>query len=382
MGRWEAEDYGVLADRACWAMFGFTTVVVGLRIYCRTLNGRNKQHGGLGPDDYITIGCWVVFLATCILVNIGSHYGLGKHYADVPEEHLESALKYNVIISAVLIWTFSLPKFVIIATLKRILNYGTKTTILFWSLALSSQACILATSVWWFVQCQPVEYGWNKVMIEGECADVSILADLGYFTSAYSAFLDIFFALYPIPFIMRLNMPLKGRIAMSSALSLSVLACVVSIYKLAIFGEVFAILRQDPTYPVPYLDILGMGEGFVLVTAASLPTLGPVFRAAKGKLTSVRSSRSASRSQLDAGSKDHSRAMGSNNWDNFKGHRLEDPASSIGTRPSLDDIPLVATSRAGGDQNERKDIQKTVEESISPETLEHGRQPRRDHNLA
>ncbi|RYP77040.1 hypothetical protein DL771_001330 [Monosporascus sp. 5C6A] len=374
MGRWETEDYGVLADRACWAMFGFTTAMVGLRIYCRTVNGRNKQHAGLGPDDYITIVCLVVFLVTCILINIGSHYGLGKHFEDVPEEDLETALKYNVIISAVLIWTFSLPKFVIIATLKRILDYGTKTTILFWALALSSQACILATSVWWFVQCKPVEYGWNKT-IDGECADVSVLADLGYFTSAYSAFLDIFFALYPIPFIMRLNMPLKGRIAVSSALSLSILACVVSIYKLAIFGEVFAILRQDPTYPVPYLDILGMAEGFVLVTAACLPTLGPVFRAAKGKLTSAYSSSSASRNQLDEGSKDHSRAMSGNNWDNFKGHRLDDPASSIGTRPSLDDIPLVTTSRVGRNQDERKDIQKAVDISVSSETLEHGRQP-------
>ncbi|RYP12771.1 hypothetical protein DL765_007149 [Monosporascus sp. GIB2] len=380
MGRWGADDYGILADRACWAMFGFTTAVVGLRIYSRTLNGRNRQHGGLGPDDYTTIGCLVFFLATCILINVGSHYGLGKHFEDVPKEHLEPALKYNVIISAVLIWTFSLPKFVIISTLKRILDYGTKTTILFWALALSSQAFILATSVWWFVQCTPVEYGWNKT-IEGECADVSILANLGYFTSAYSAFLDIFFALYPIPFIMRLNMPLKARIATSGALSLSILACVVSIYKLAIFGEVFAILRQDPTYPVPYLDILGMAEGFVLVTAASLPTLGPVFRVAKGKLTSVHSSRSGSRSQLDAGSKDHSRAMSRNNWDNFKGHRLEDPASSIGTRPSLDDIPLVTTSRVGRNQNESDGIQKAVEISKSSEMLEQGRQPRRDHDV-
>ncbi|RYP85466.1 hypothetical protein DL770_005024 [Monosporascus sp. CRB-9-2] len=374
MGRWEAEDYGVLADRACWTMFGFTAAVIGLRIYSRTLNGRNKRHGGLGPDDYITIGCLAVFLATCILINIGSHYGLGKHFGDVPKEHLESALKYNVIISAVLIWTFSLPKFVIISTLKRILDYGTKTTILFWALALSSQACILATSVWWFVQCRPVEYGWNKVTIEGECADVSILADLGYFTSAYSAFLDIFFALYPIPFIMRLNMPLKGRIAMSGALSLSVLATRrVSVPD----NDVSSFDRKAKPHsdPVPYLDILGMAEGFVLVTAASLPTLGPVFRAAKEKLTSARSGRSASRSQLDAGSQDHSRAMSSNNWDNFKGHRLEDPASSIGTRPSLDDIPLVTTSRVGRNQNERKDTQKTVKESISSETLEHGLQP-------
>jgi hypothetical protein len=40
-------------------------------------------------------------------------------------------LKWNAIISSILIWSFSLPKFAIIAILKRILDYGTKTTILF-----------------------------------------------------------------------------------------------------------------------------------------------------------------------------------------------------------------------------------------------------------
>ena len=187
-----------------------------------------------------------MFLATCVLVTIGSRHGLGKHIADVPPESLSMALKYNVIISSVLIWTFSLPKFAIISTLQRILSPGLKTTILFWGLAISSQACILATSVWWYKQCNPVERGWD-LTVAGSCAPISILANLGYFTSAYSAFLDVFFALYPIPFIMRLNMPLRTRIAVAVALGLSVLACLVSIYKLVIFGQVFEIMAVDPT---------------------------------------------------------------------------------------------------------------------------------------
>lgn len=206
-----------------------------------------RAAGGLGLDDYITVGCLVVFLVTCILISLGSRHGLGRHMATLDPESIPLALKYNVIISAVLIWSFSLPKFAIISLLKRILNYGTKTTILFWALALSSQACILATSIWWFKQCSPVAYGWDRTIPGGKCADVSVLADLGYFTSAYSAFLDIFFSLYPIPFIMRLNMPLRSRIAVSTAVGFSMMACFVSIYKLAIFGQVFAILAVDPT---------------------------------------------------------------------------------------------------------------------------------------
>ena len=223
-------------------------VIVILRIICRTILVRGGgKRGNLGLDDYITIFCIVILLLTCILVNIGSQHGLGRRMHTLEPPQRIEALKWNVIISSILIWSFSLPKFAIIAILKRILNYGLKTSIMFWGLALSSQACILATSVWWFVQCRPVEYGWDRSIDGGSCAPISVLANLGYFTSAYSAFLDLFFALYPIPFIKRLKMPLKSRIAVSIALGLSSLACIVSIYKLAIFGEIFAILEVDPT---------------------------------------------------------------------------------------------------------------------------------------
>jgi hypothetical protein len=222
------------------------SVFVGLRVFSRAYY-RRATGGGLGWDDYITLACLIVFLVTCILITIGSGHGLGRHMSTLEPQQIALALKYNVIISSILIWTFSLPKFAIIATLHRILSPGLKTTIAFWALGISSQACFLATSVWWFKQCDPVEYGWDRSIPGGWCAPVSVMATLGYFTSAYSAFLDLFFSLYPIPFIMRLNMPLKNRIAVSVAMGLSSLACFVSIYKLAIFGEIFEILAVDPT---------------------------------------------------------------------------------------------------------------------------------------
>jgi hypothetical protein len=221
-------------------------VIVGLRVFCRAVYRRTATGNGLGLDDYITLFCMVVFLVTCIFVTISSHHGLGRHIASLSTEQIKQSLKWSLITNAVLVWTFSLPKFAIISTLQRILCPGIKTTILFWTLALSCQACILATSVWWFKQCDPVERNWD-LSIEGKCADISILKNLGYFTSAYSSFLDLFFAIYPTPFIMRLNMPLKTRLAFASAMGLSVLGCFVSLYKLIILRQVFEIMETDPT---------------------------------------------------------------------------------------------------------------------------------------
>lgn len=351
--------------------------MVALRIFCRVYYGQGRT-GSIGLDDYITIFCVLVLFVTCVLVDIGSTYGLGRHITTLKPPEIVQALKWNVIISSVLIWSFSLPKFAIVAILKRILDYGTKTAILFWGLALTSQACILATSVWWWKQCDPVERGWNTA-IKGTCAPVSVLADLGYFTSAYSAFLDIFFALYPIPFIMRLNMPMRNRVAVSIALGLSVLACTVSIYKLVIFGQVFEVMSQDPTCevpgpqltskpandslstdPVPFLDILGVAEGSILIICASLPTLGPLIRTTKGKISSLQSGADGSHAPISgAGS------QGSGTWATIKGHKLGvgDPRRSGPS--STDDIPLMHTATlSAGRQNK---IQKKMEFTVTSE---------------
>ncbi|KAH6613076.1 hypothetical protein C7974DRAFT_444635 [Boeremia exigua] len=56
--------------------------------------------------------------------------------------------------------------------------------------------------------------------------------------------------MYLIPFIICLNMPLKNRILVSIAPGLSILAFTLAIYRLTIFGDIFAVLAEDPTCEV------------------------------------------------------------------------------------------------------------------------------------
>ncbi|KAI4870983.1 hypothetical protein F4820DRAFT_401032 [Hypoxylon rubiginosum] len=363
------DDYDVFANQVLWSLFGITAVIVALRIFCRIYYG-TSQRAGLGLDDYITVFCLILSLVVCVLVTIATGYGLGKHVYELDDDQKMNSLKYNAVINAVQIWQFSLPKFAIIAILKRILNYGTKTAVLFWTLGITSQACIFAVSVWWFKQCTPVDYVWDKSIEGGTCVDVSVMSNLAYFTSSYSAFLDIFFAFYPIPFIMRLNMPLRSRLAVAGALSLSSLAFVVSVIKLTALGEAFAISETDPTYPVPYLDILGMSEGYILIICSSLPTLGPLFRAAKGKLTSRDTTTNKSGAHI-GGSSLHSLHK---SFGNSKGQRLTDEMErsiSGGNSSSIDDIPLVSTSHIFQSSNATNTrIQKTVNISVISEAME------------
>ncbi|KAH6608213.1 integral membrane [Trichoderma cornu-damae] len=316
------------------------------------MDGTVIGYGHLGLDDLITFVCLVILVTSSIFSSIGISYGLGRREKTLDAHNLEQAVKWNAIINSVFIWSFSLPKFAIIAILKRILDYGTGTAVLFWGLALTCQGCFLATSVWWFAQCSPVAYQWDKSIPGGKCANGAILTNLAFVTSAYSAFLDLFFALYPVPFVMKLNMPLRNRVAVCFALGLSATACVVSVYKLAVFQEAFDMMTEDRTFP--FIDIFGFVEGALLIIGASLPTLGPLFRVIKCKVTTYASGQSASHPSGDRSQSNPGAAHGSKNWPHERGRQFgdEENVSTTGMLRSTDEIPLVSTPKPVSRQRE------------------------------
>lgn len=225
-------------------------VTVGLRIHCR-LHYSPRQGGGIYADDVITLACLSLFFIFCVLLSVFLPYGVGKHYETLSAVNQVQSLKWNAILNAITPWMCTLPKFAIIATLKRILNYGTRTTMMLWTLALTSQATVVALMVWGLVQCGPVAFQWDKTIDGGTCINPTMYGNLACFTYAYSTALDVFFALHPIPHVMRLNMPLKTRIGVAVSLSISWFGFAISIYKFSIFPRLTAILRMDPSCKWP-----------------------------------------------------------------------------------------------------------------------------------
>jgi hypothetical protein len=112
--------------------------------------------------------------------------------------------------------------------------------------------------------------------------------------------------------------------------------------------------------PVPFLDILGLGEGCILLICASLPTLGPLFRFAKSKVATANASRIT-----DSSKKDSHSGQSSGRWDKLGGRQgddMEHGSSMIGS--SVDDIPLVVGLNHATDNNSTR-IHKTVEFGVS-----------------
>jgi hypothetical protein len=406
----EMDDLGPSCLAGSWAMFAVTSVFVALRLYCRQFHGARQ----LALDDYLTLFVMFIFCLSVIITNISINYGLGKKFAVVDSQDAESALYWLVMANSVGIWSFSLPKLAIVALIQRILRIraASWTGVILWGLAIISQMTIFVVSVLWYKQCDPVEYQWNR-SLDGSCPGNDMLMSWGYASSSYSAFLDVFFALYPIPAVMQLKMPLRNRISVSAALGLTSIGCAVSVYKIIELVDVLPTLATDPLRetsspfllqvflceppsrltenkidPMPYLMLLVFVESMVLITCASIPALGPLVRQLQGKVNSYRERSSRRTGEGGTGLKSASRTpySGSNNeptlvtiggrsWKNGqKAKRVRSDGTTLDLSPvgSSDEIPLAQVDSIPRPHSEPESysgdgIQKTTKISVSSE---------------
>lgn len=195
----------------------------------------------------MTLACVGVLGLFTILLTVAVPYGVGRHYASLSPADQVASLKWNAVLNAATPWMCTLPKFAIIMTLKRILDYGPRTANLFWGLALASQATVVAMFFIGIFQCTPVAYQWDRTLPGGTCISPEVYVDLAYLVYAFSTALDVFFAVYPVPFVMRLNMPLKTRLSVAISLSISLVGFIISIYKFSMFPILGPLTATDPS---------------------------------------------------------------------------------------------------------------------------------------
>ncbi|MCJ1405183.1 hypothetical protein MMC11_008409 [Xylographa trunciseda] len=110
--------------------------------------------------------------------------------------------------------------------------------------------------------------------------------------SAYYAFLDITLALIPITFVCSLQLSRKKKTSICLLLSLGVIAGVCAFIKLTKLPELGA--RDDTTWNTTPLFIWNANEINLVIIAACIPSLRPLFITLLGGTVSTPSSRSLS----------------------------------------------------------------------------------------
>lgn len=239
------------------------------RSISRTAFGKNN----LRLDDYITFVCLCWDYAAAIATTLAVQAGAGKHIWDVSPSSVPNIMYHSLIMSSINIWNFSMPKFAIIALLGRLLPLKKQIYYSLWTFAIINQGGIMAASIMWFTRCSPTSANWDPLTSGAVCGSIQPLEILGWVTSAISAILDLFFALFPVPYVMKLNMPLTRRVAISASLALGGVASAISIYKITTIPKITVELPADPTCKWHFHETNGKGKRHLLTLARC--TLSP-----------------------------------------------------------------------------------------------------------
>ncbi|KAL1971853.1 hypothetical protein VTN31DRAFT_1941 [Thermomyces dupontii] len=281
------DDKGPRILGVLWSLTGFTALIVMARVYIRLAVVRS-----FGLDDYLIVLGIIIGFAYCGVSTAAVAYGFGKHAFTLDQYHLEKVLLLDNVSFIWGILFFTIPKLAIAALLNRILNRSLIQKVILWSLTgfagIVSCICIVVL----FTMCDPPDAMWKPWLVEqglATCRDQMILVNYAIFTGAFSAFTDLFLAIYPSTVLLKLKMSLRKRLALCGALGLGCIATAMAIVKCVQLPGLND--KVDFTYSTCDLVLWTCVEANVVVIASCIPTLQPLLEFLMGKRSLTSSGR-------------------------------------------------------------------------------------------
>ncbi|KAL4802513.1 hypothetical protein BDV18DRAFT_166858 [Aspergillus unguis] len=274
-----SDDKGPKILAVLWGLTGFTMVVVAARMFIRVRMLRN-----FGPDDWLIAFSMIMGITYCAITTANVAIGYGKHAYVLDASTVETASFLNSLSFLFGIVSFSVPKLAVAAMLTRILNPNIYHRVAIWGLtglgAVISGICIIIL----FTMCDPPRALWKtSLILEGKatCRDTWILINYAIFTGAYSAFIDLYLAVYPMTVLINLHMSLRKRVALCAALGLGAIASAMAVVKCTQVKGLND--KNDYTYGTADLVLWTNVESDVVIIASCIPTLQPVLELILGK---------------------------------------------------------------------------------------------------
>jgi hypothetical protein len=280
---WRAQDKGPIIVATCWAVTGASSVFVGARLYVRGVILK-KLHS----DDYYSLLALICSYITAAFSTVAVvAYGNGKHIALLTREQQEAVAFWTTIAFCTGIMTLSIPKLAVVSLLVRILNPGRFHKWFLWGIVIWCQMSFIAAIGILLGRCTPLHSLWD-FSVKGSCFDVNILVSYGIYASVYSAFVDIYLAVYPAIVLIHMEISLKKnlappaslgisslwkKIALAVALGIGVISGIVAIYKAT---KIPSLKQSDYTHERSDLIIWTVVEGNTLLIASSIPVLWPL----------------------------------------------------------------------------------------------------------
>ncbi|KAI1103265.1 hypothetical protein F4804DRAFT_353048 [Jackrogersella minutella] len=248
-----------------------STLFVIARLYVRIGIIRKFQL----DDFFISFSLFCAwFYVACIIASV--HYGNGRHVQVLQPDQLSRAVLCALIGFVPGVLSFGIPKLAAITLLTRLLAPSKTHRIFLWVMGITLILVLLIGVIFCFTQCIPSQWG---VPTQKACVSPYILVNFSLFGGSYSAFIDLYLAAYPASVLYTLQMNPKKKLALSIALGLGSVACIVAIYKTTRIPD---LASDDFTYATSDLTIWTCVEGSCVTIATCIPVLKPLAEIAFG----------------------------------------------------------------------------------------------------
>ncbi|KAI0442420.1 hypothetical protein F4803DRAFT_374835 [Xylaria telfairii] len=227
-------DYVTTLYVVSWVLGSLVLAITTVRILGRTLFMKQA-----GWDDFFMVTGSLSALVCSSLVTVGVYHGLGRHQADITNQHdLTEAIKYTVIAPSFSIVSSTSSKISILIFLVRLVGMSAKRWHLYflWGLCAVLVAFNIIAIVVIIRFCDPPEKQWEP-FLPGTCLNPQVQRYIGFIQSAYNAFVDIVIAIFPALFITQLRITPRMKIGLSVLMGGSIFAAGATIVKIYLFKD-------------------------------------------------------------------------------------------------------------------------------------------------
>ncbi|TLD19192.1 hypothetical protein PspLS_10016 [Pyricularia sp. CBS 133598] len=261
------------------ALLSIVILVILLRVYVRAWMVRE-----LKADDYLIFAAAAFNVAIFGVSMRAVSYGFGKHIwkvAMTPMEMFEAFAKiYPLTIPFAVLFkmSFILTKLSIVVALLRVFGTDQLLRNVMITTAVVSTAATFSVMMIYVFQCSPVQAGWDlHLVFDARCFSIVTLSQVGSWVIIVT---DLIFCLFPMPYLWRLNMALKKRIALIAIFAIGLIACVATVMRfLASTNK----LLVDSTYEGAKALGWSYVESSLGIICASVPSLAPLLNWAESR---------------------------------------------------------------------------------------------------
>ncbi|KEZ43285.1 hypothetical protein SAPIO_CDS4726 [Scedosporium apiospermum] len=264
---WAAQDKGPYTIAICWAVTAFSTLFVIARLYVR-----GKIMGKLQSDDWFTVAAQICSWISTAFSTMAVASGNGKHFSLLSTEQKTGAILWTTVAFCPGVLSFGLPKMAVVVLLQRLLNPQRYHRWFLWWMGIWCQLTLFATVGVLLGRCMPARALWD-FSVEGKCFDPNILVGYCIYAGSFSAFVDLYLAIYPTVVLFQLQLSLRKKIALCVALGIGSISGVVAIYKTT---RIPSLKSPDFSYDTADLVIWTVIEGSTIIVACSIPILQPL----------------------------------------------------------------------------------------------------------